>query len=671
MTKQQAKQRIEKLKKEINHHRYLYHVLDRLEISDAVFDSLKHDLDRLEKEYPEFITPDSPSQRVGGQALAGFSKVRHESPMLSLNDVFTDEEFWDWLKRIKKLVPSEPLDFYAEIKMDGLAVSLFYEKGIFVRGSTRGDGVTGEDVTLNLKTVEAIPLRLESERLPRSLSAKITGMLEVRGEVYMRKDVFEKINAEQKRNKQPLFANPRNAAAGSIRQLDPKITAARKLNFYAYDLITDLGQKTHQECHKLAASLGFPVNKYNQYCATPEAVINYHRKIGEMRKHFPYGSDGIVVNVDDVVLFKKLGAVGKAPRGALAFKYPAEQATTIVEDVQVQVGRTGALTPVAHLEPVLVAGSTISRATLHNMDEIKRLGLKIGDTVIVQKAGDVIPDVLKVMTHLRTGRERDFKMPKKCPVCGSPVAKKVGEVAYYCTNKKCYAQNQERLYHLVSKPAFNIDGLGPKILDQLVEIGLVKNAADIFALKKEDLMPLERFAEKSAANIAAAIDQSRKISFSRFIYSLGIRHVGEENAHLLARRFGNLKNLQKASLAEINEIHAIGEVVAGSVYAFFHNQTEIDLINQMIKNGVAVLAETEKRSLPLKNEIFVLTGTLKTMTRDEAKERIRDFGGSVSSVVSRNTDWLVAGAEVGSKHDKAKKLGVKIISEEEFLKMIR
>lgn len=671
MTRQQAKQRIEKLKKEINHHRYLYHVLDRQEISDAALDSLKHELSLLEKQYPQYITPDSPTQRVGGKPLPEFKKVRHEIPMLSLNDVFADEEFLDWLKRVGKLAPRETFDFYAEIKMDGLAVSLIYERGIFVQGSTRGDGFIGEDITQNLKTVEAIPLRLEIERLPKNWQSKAYGRIEVRGETYMRKDVFEKLNAEQKKKKENPFANPRNAAAGAIRQLDSKITAKRQLNFYAYDLITDLGQKKHEECHQLAEFLGIPVNKNDHYCGTAEDVIKFHEHVGKIRKNLPYWTDGIVVNINDLTLFKKLGVVGKAPRGAIAFKYPAEQATTVVEDIQVQVGRTGALTPVAHLKPVLVAGSTISRATLHNLDEIKRLGVKIGDTVIIQKAGDVIPDVAKVLTGLRTGHEREFHMPKKCPICGSAIIKKPGEVAYYCTNDKCFAQSQERLYHFVAKSALNIDGLGPKILDSLVAADLVKDAADIFTLKKEDLEVLERFAEKSAANIIASIEKSRRVPFSRFIYALGIRHVGEENAHALAKSFGNPEKLKAASLKELNQIPDIGDVVGKSVFDFFRDKNNIKLIDKFLANGVTVIPESVKHYRPLKNKTFVLTGALSSLTRDTAKEKIRDLGGEVSASVSEKTDFLVAGSEPGSKYDRAKKLGIKIIDEPEFIRMIK
>jgi DNA ligase (NAD+) len=671
MDRKQAKQRIEKLRKEINHHRYLYHVLDKQEISDAAQDSLKHELDVLEKQFPEFITPDSPTQRVAGRALDEFKKVRHETQMLSLTDAFSNQEFFDWVKRIQKLVPHEKMDFYAEIKMDGLAVALIYKNGLFVQGATRGDGIVGEDITQNLKTIEAIPLKLEIEKLPKAKQDLAKKEVEIRGEVYMRKDVFEKLNKEQKNKGSQIFANPRNAAAGSVRQLDSKITASRKLNFYAYDLVSDLGQETHEKSHELVKLLGVPANPHNRHCPNSQEVIEYHNQVAKIRSKLPYWSDGIVVNVNKIFTYKKLGVIGKAPRGALAFKYPAEQATTIVEDIQVQVGRTGALTPVAHLKPVLVAGSTISRATLHNMDEIKRLEVKIGDTVIIQKAGDVIPDVVKVLPRLRTGKEKEFRMPRNCPVCGSPAVRQPGEVAYYCSNKKCFAQSKEKLYHFVSKKAFEIDGLGPKIIDHLWQNDLVKNPADIFSLKKEDLESLERFAEKSASNIISAIEKSKHISLSRFIFGLGIRHVGEETAFALARRFGTLEKIKKASLEQINAVQDIGDVVAKSLYDFFQDEKNLKLVDNLEKAGVKIIPEHIKHKQTLSGKTFVLTGSLSVMTRDDAKAKIRDLGGDVSSSVSKETDFVVAGSEPGSKYDKAKKLGVKIIDEKEFLRMIK
>ena len=668
MNKQETKIRIEKLKKEINHHRYLYHVLDKQEISDAALDSLKHELDQLERQWPEFITPDSPTQRVGGKPLDEFKKVTHRAAMLSLTDVFSFEELQDWEDRNAKLVPNrKELDYFVEIKMDGLAVTLIYKNGIFVQGATRGDGKVGEDITQNLKTIEAIPLRLEIEKLPKAAKE-----LEVRGEVFMTKKVLEQLNREQEKKKLPTFANPRNAAAGSVRQLDPKITASRRLSFMAYDVVTDLGQKTHQEAHELMRQLGFKAGDHNEYCSSVQNVEVYHARIGKFRSKLPYWTDGIVVNVNSISTFKRLGVVGKAPRGAIAYKYPAEQATTVVEDIQVQVGRTGALTPVAHLKPVRVAGSTVSRATLHNMDEIGRLGVKIGDTVILQKAGDVIPDIVKVLPNLRAGKEKKFKMPEKCPVCGSKVVRREGEVAYYCSNKKCYAQQHENLCHFVSKAAFDIDGLGPKILEQLARADLVKNPADLFDLTEADVEPLGRFAEKSAANLVSAIQAAKEVSLARFIYALGIRHVGEETAIDLAQKFGTLEKLLNASFDEINDIHDIGDVVAKSAYNFFQDKHSRILIKKLQERGVYI--KSEKRiavKTGLTGKKIVVTGVLESMSRDEAKARIRGAGGDWVSSVSKNTDYVVVGSEPGSKYEKAKKLGVKITSEKEFLELLK
>ncbi|MDD5040079.1 MAG: NAD-dependent DNA ligase LigA [Patescibacteria group bacterium] len=673
MDRHAAQIRIQKLKAEINHHRYLYHVLDREEISDAALDSLKHELEGLERQYPEFITLDSPTQRVGGEPLDAFTKVSHSARMLSLVDAFSYEELQDWQIRNEKFVPpGTPFDYYAELKMDGLAVTLIYHAGIFWKGATRGDGVTGEDITQNLKTIEAIPLKLEFKKLPAEAHSRAEKEIEVRGEVFMTKKVFERLNSEQAKKKLQTFANPRNAAAGSVRQLDPKITASRQLSFMAYDLITDLGQTTHKEAHELLKQLGFRAGEQNKFCTSIEQVEAYHEMIGGIRGKLPYWTDGIVVNVNDVRLFKQLGVIGKAPRGALAYKYPAEQATTIVEDIQVQVGRTGALTPVAHLKPVKVAGSTVSRATLHNVDEIERLGVRIGDTVIVQKAGDVIPDIVQVLPKLRTGKEKKFVMPRKCPVCGSPVVRREGEVAFCCSNKQCYAQQHEGLRHFVSKAAFNIDGLGPKILEQLFRADLVKNPADLFSLRELDLTPLERFAEKSAENLITAIQASRHVTFARFIYALGIRHVGEETAIDLAERFGTIDKLMAAPPGELNAIRDIGDVVARSIHEYFSSKQNRELVRKLLQGGVVVTAERRPvRVTPLAGKKIVVTGTLASMSRDEAKARIREAGADWVSSVSKNTDYVVVGADPGSKAEKARKLGVKMLSEAEFVTMVK
>lgn len=687
LTKEEAKRRIEKLRKEIQHHDYLYYVLDKPEISDAAYDSLKRELIELEKQFPEFITPDSPTQRVGGPPLEKFEKVKHKVPMLSLQDAMDEKELKDWQERIKKLLaPSEKLDYFAELKMDGLAVSLIYKNGIFYKGATRGDGFTGEDVTQNLKTIKTIPLRLRLEELEKFLKKKIKEkIIEIRGEVFMSKKAFLELNEEQKKKKEPLFANPRNAAAGSVRQLDPKITASRKLDFYGYQIITEIGQKTHQEVHQFLKILGFKENPHNQFCKNIEEVINFHQKISKLREKLPYEIDGIVVTVNDDKIFKKLGVVGRTPRGSIAFKFPGLEATTKIKDIIVQVGRTGKLTPIAILEPVRVGGVTISRATLHNEDEIKRLDVKIGDTVIVQRAGDVIPDIKGVIKSLRPKGAKEFSMPKKCPICGSKVYKKEGEVDYYCSNKKCFALERRYLYHFVSKKAFDIEHLGPKIIDQLVNEGLIKDAADIFSLTQGDLEPLERFAEKSAQNLVEAIKKAKKILLPRFIYSLGIRHVGEETAQLLAQQViakSKIKNeklkikevlkiFQAISLEELQKIPDIGPIVGKSIYDWFHDKKNIKFLEKLEKAGVELEVPKIKISQKLKGLTFVLTGALKSMTREEAKEKIRLLGGNVSSSVSKNTDYVIVGEEPGSKYEKAKKLGVRIIDENGFLEMIK
>jgi len=678
MTKQEVKQRIEKLRKEINHHRYLYHVLDTQEISDPALDSLKHELYGLEQKYPEFITPDSPTQRVGGKPLDKFEKVHHQSPMLSIEDIFSKEELIGWQERIQKLVPHEKLDYFAELKIDGFAMSLIYKNGIFVQGSTRGDGLIGEDVTLNLKTIESIPLKLEihgkmpsQEMENRTRRLIENGEIEVRGEVYMDRHAFEKANKERKKQGLALYANPRNTAAGSIRQLDPKLAASRDLKFLAYDLVVDFGQTTHQEKHQIAKILGFKTDE-GVFCKNLEDIANFRNKIMKGREKLPFQIDGIVASVNSNRIFKKLGVVGKTPRGIIAFKFPAKQGTTIVEDIKVQVGRTGALTPVAYLKPVQIGGTTISRATLHNEDEIKRLGIKIGDTVIVERAGDVIPDIVQVLPGLRTGKEKEFRMPRVCPVCGSKVIRPEGEAIHRCSNPKCGIIRRMAICHFVSKKAFNIVGMGPKIINQLMDEGLVSDFSDLFELEEGDLMPLERFAEKSAEKLINSIQKSKEIPLKKFIFALGIRHAGEETAIELSNHFGNLEKLKKAKLEDLLKIQDVGEVVAKSIYDWFKNKSNLKLLEKLDKVGVKILSQKLKvKSQKLKDKIFVLTGELESMTRDEAKEKIRALGGDISESVSKNTDFVVAGKEPGSKYEKAKELGVKIISEKAFLKIIK
>lgn len=684
MERSEAKERIEKLKKTINRYRYLYHVLDKQEISEEALDSLKKELFDLEEAFPEFITSDSPTQRVGGRPLAKFEKVKHPEAMLSLNDAFSEDDMKDWLERISKIMTPEEissLDFFCELKIDGLAIELVYKNGTLAVGSTRGDGLVGEDVTQNLKTIEAIPLRLNSEAEtlsnlnkegPRiSFRGKNLQNVIVRGEAFITKNDFENLNKEQGKRRLSLYANPRNVAAGSIRQLDPKITAERGLDSFAYETLTDLGQNTHEEKHLILKALGFKTNPHNKYCKNLEEVFEFRERVMIQREKIPYEIDGIVVIVNNNKTFEKLGIVGKAPRGAIAYKFPLKQATTIVEDIQVQIGRTGAITPVAILKPVQVGGVTISRATLHNEDEIKRLDIKVGDTVIVGRAGDVIPDIIKVLPEMRKGTERKFRMPLSCPSCGTKLIKPEGEVAWRCPNAKCFARRREYFYHFVSRAAFNIEGLGPKIIDRLIEEGLVRDPADLFKLKEGDIVILERFAEKSADNLISSIQSRKRISLARFIYSLGIRNVGEETSNDLSRDFGSIEKLKEAKIEDLEKTTDVGPVVAKSISDWFSTRSNLELLEKIRKVGITIDNPKLGENNRLTGKVFVLTGTLETMEREEVKERIRKLGGEVSESVSRKTDFVVAGKEPGSKYRKAKELGIKIIDEEKFLEIIR
>lgn len=682
MDKMQAKKRMEKLRSEIEKYRYAYHVLDKSLISDAALDSLKNELQKLELEYPEFITLDSPTQRVGGEPLDKFNKVKHSSAMMSLYDAFSPQDMRDWEKRLEKILPTQ-FNYYAELKMDGLAVALVYEKGKFVLGATRGDGEVGEDVTQNLKTIEAIPLTLrrpeerELEKIGLNKEAikelyqdLDNGRLEARGEVIMTTKVFNELNEKNKKQGKPEFANPRNAAAGSIRQLDSKLTAERRLDFHVYSLAVDFGLKFHEQEHELARLLGFKVLKENKFCRNLDEAIKFHDYWETRRDNMPFECDGVVIVVNDLSLWPKLGFVGKGPRYMMAYKFAAEQATTKVEDVIWQVGRTGVLTPTAVLTPVKVYGVTVSRATLHNLDEIRRLGLKIGDTVILERAGDVIPKVVEVLPKLRTGGEKEIKVPKICPMCGGAVEKIENEVAFRCVNKNCYAVNLRRLAHWTSKNAMDIEGLGPKIIEQLYKEGLARDVGDFYNLTKDDLLPLERFADKSAENLIEAIKARKQVDLPKFIYALGIRHVGEESAINLAKTFGSLEKIKEASLEEINKIHDFGQVMAESVFNWFHDKHNLELLKKLEKNGLTIKPMLGLVKQKLAGKTFVLTGGLEKLTRDEAKAKIRELGGDVSSSVSKNTDYVVAGAEAGSKLEKAEKLGVKVIDEKEFLKII-
>jgi len=701
----EAKNRIEKLKKEINRYRYAYHVLNQSLISDASLDSLKKELFDLEAEYPEFITYDSPTQRVAGKPLKEFKKVRHIKPMLSFNDAFSEEDMRAWLERLENYLGHKiKPEFYCELKIDGLAIELTYEDGVLAQGSTRGDGLIGEDITQNLKTVEAIPLKTDGIK-QQVLSIKEDNerqawgvkKLVVRGEVFLTRKEFERLNKEQKEKGGKAFANPRNIAAGSVRQLDPKITASRKLDSFQYDIVSveggqpklkgEFAAATHEEEHELLKKLGFKTNPNNRRFDSLEEVFefrNYWEK-PEHREKLPYEIDGIVVMVNDNRIFEKAGAVGKAPRAAVAYKFSPKETTTVVEGIKVQVGRTGILTPVAILKPVEVGGVTITHATLHNVDQIQKLGLKIGDTVVVGRAGDVIPQITQVLKNLRTGKEKEFKMVSKCPIDNGEV---IREGAFYrCANPRCGARHREFLRHFVSRKAFNIEGLGPKIIERFMDQGLISDAADIFTLKKGDIETLERFGKKSAENIVSEVESRKEIFLDRFIYSLGILHIGEETSGLLAKKVSSVRREKKDKMEikdfleiarnltreELEQIPDVGPKVSESVYQWFRDKQNIGLLEKMEEAGVKIsirrqASGTEEKKLA--GLTFVLTGVLEAMSRDKAKEKIRELGGDVSESVSGRTDYLVVGAEPGSKLDKAGELGVKIIDEKEFLEIL-
>ena len=660
MDKAQAKKKIEKLRKEIHHHDHLYYVLDKPEISDAEYDKLFRELQELEKQFPDLITPDSPTQRVGGEPLKAFKTYTHKKPLLSLDNAMDEDELLDFDRRVREGLGKEKIDYVCELKMDGLAVSLIYKKGKFEVGSTRGDGVHGEDITQNLKTVKSIPLVMEE---PEDI--------EVRGEVFLPYDEFIKLNQEREEAGEAKFANPRNAAAGSLRQLDPKITAGRPLDIFAYYAETHPRLKTHLETLAQVKELGFKTNPNTRLCHGIEEVRQYIKHWETAREKLHYEIDGIVVKVNDLAYQEKLGFTSRAPRWAVAFKYPPMQATTIIEDIKVQVGRTGAITPVAYLKPVHLAGVVVKRATLHNEDEIKRKGIKVHDHVVVQRAGEVIPEVVKVVKDKRTGREKDFHMPKKCPACGGELFRPEGEAITRCVNAACPAQVKERIRHFCTREAMDIEHVGPALVDQLVEKKLVKDAADLYSLEKKDVQKLERFADKSAQNVIDSIEGSKDRPHDRLLYALGIRMVGRHVASLIAQHYDSLEDLFDIKADKLTRIAGIGPKVAASVEHFFSQKENHHLIERLKKAGVSVKAAKAKGPQPLKGKTFVFTGGLEKMTRPEAEELVRSLGGHPSSSVSKQTDYVVAGSEPGSKFDKAKKLGVKIISEAEFLKLVK
>ncbi len=710
MNKEEAKKRIEKLKSEIKHHRYLYHVLDKEEISEGALDSLKNELYQLEQKYPDLISPDSPTQRVAGEPLDKFKKVSHRERMLSLFDAFSSSDMKDWQDRNIKVYKENTgkdinsFEYYCELKLDGLAIAITYKNSKFFRGATRGDGKVGEDVSSNVKTIDSIPLEFReiSEKEYKDLGFNdkekkeiekyiYEDSIEIRGEAVMAKPVFESLNKKYKKEGKAVLANPRNAVAGSIRQLDPKIAHSRKMDFYVYGLSANskLNEicKTRARQDKLLALLGFKALKENKVYSNLEEVEDFQTYVEKNRNNLNFIIDGTVVKVNDLSLWDILGVVGKAPRYMMAYKFPAEQATTKVLDVIWQIGRTGTLTPTAVLEPVKVGGAVISRATLHNMDEIERLSLKINDTIIIERAGDVIPKVVKAMEKLRTGEEKKIKAPSTCPQCGSRVEQKEGEVAYRCTNDDCFAVKFKALSHFVSKGAMNIDGLGEKVVERLMQEALIKDISDLYELSVGDLETLERFADKSASNLIRAIDESRERDLYRFIYALGIRHVGEESAQILADEYNYygkskdesfvdilkmLEFFQKYSIEDWQRLPDFGPKVAESIYEFFHDEKNIELIKKLSKLGFKLKTkDLNKKDLKLKGESFVLTGSLDSLTRAEAKDKLKELGAKVSGSISKNTNYLVAGSDAGSKYEKAKSLGVKILNEKDFLDLIK
>lgn len=669
----ETKQRAEKLRELIGYHQKAYHTLDKPEISDEAYDSLVRELEELEREFPKLKS--DVLERIGGEPLKEFKKVPHKVPQWSFNDAFNEEDVEAFDERVKNFLRkagmNESPTYTCELKIDGLKIVLEYENGILKTAATRGDGKVGEDVTMNVRTINAVPLKLE----------KNIDII-VEGEIFLPKPEFERINAEQKKKGEEVFANPRNFAAGTLRQLDPKMVAKRKLDTFIYDIARseNIPENQEEELQELS-KLGFKVNKNFKLCKNIGEVIQFW-KCWQTRKDLQdYLIDGVVVKVNTKKYQDALGYTGKAPRFGIAFKFQAEQVTTVVEDIVLQIGRMGTLTPVAHLRPVVVAGSTVSRATLHNEDEIKRLDVRVGDTVILQKAGDVIPDIVRVLTKLRTGKEREFVWPKQVAECGDggEIERIPGEAAWRCKNKNSFTQIKRRFYHFAGKHAFDIDGLGPKIVDALLDAEIISSYDDIFTLKKGDLLNLERFAEKSADNLIVAIEKAKKVTLTRLIIGISIPQVGEETAILLAQNCGSIERLKEVKKEKLEEIEGIGPIVAESIVNWFKDKENIKILNKLLKH-VTINQTRYKLNLPdskagvksqkFANKTFVLTGTLQTMTRDEAKEKIRALGGSVSSSISKETDYVVTGENPGSKYDDAVKFEVQILNEEEFQKLI-
>jgi DNA ligase (NAD+) len=665
-----VEKKLEALREKISHHEYLYYVMDNPEISDAEFDKLMQQLKDLEAAHPELITPDSPTQRVGGKPREGFVKVPHSSPMLSLDNTYNEDELRDWERRVHELSGRSDVDYVCELKLDGMSLALIYEDGKLVRGITRGDGSIGEDVTLNVRTVRSVPLSVPKEKLKK---AGIPPNFEVRGELLMPTAAFKKLNEERERGGLATFANPRNFTAGTVRQLDASVTAERRLDFFPYILLEN-GRTYFDHHSKTLAALdtaGFKVNPNHKLVHSMAEVWSFIQQWEAKRDSLPYEIDGIVIKVDRTALQDELGFTGKAPRWAIAYKYAARAGITKLEDIRVQVGRTGKLTPVAMLAPVLIGGTTVRNATLHNMDEIERLGVRIGDWVQVERGGDVIPKVAKVIDDKDHPRgTRVFEMPEKCPVCGTKVVRTEGEVDYRCVNANCPAKLRETILHFASRGVMNIDGMGDALVIQLTDRGLVKNVADIYKLTKADLLSLERMGDKSAQNILNEIESSKKLPLERVIYGLGIRMVGERTAQFLAEHFGSMEELEKAGAEELQNVNEVGPRIAESIVEFFSIPANRKLVERLRDAGLKLTGQKKQRGTKPAGKTFVLTGTLAHFTRDEAKKMIEDAGGKVTSSVSKKTDYVVAGADAGSKLDKAKELGVAVIDEKEMKNIV-
>lgn len=664
-----AESKLESLRDQIRHHEYRYYVLDDPEISDAQFDRLMNELKKLEAGHPDLVTPDSPTQRVGGKPREGFVKAPHSVPMLSLDNAYSEEELRDWERRVHELSGHSDIEFVCELKLDGMSLALRYEGGKLARGITRGDGTTGEDVTANVRTVRSIPLSIPPGKLKK---AGIPADFEVRGEMLMPIASFKKMNEEQERRGLSPFANPRNATAGTVRQLEPSITAQRRLDFFAYILIAS-GKVPQGQWDTLNAldAAGFKVNPRRALAANSEEVWKFIGQWAEKRESLPYEIDGVVIKVNSFALQRELGFTGKAPRWAIAYKYAARAGITQIENIHVQVGRTGKLTPVAELKPVPIGGTTVSRATLHNMDEIERLGVKIGDWVEVERGGDVIPKVTRVIDDKDHPRgHKSFHMPERCPVCGGHVVRVEGEADHRCVNQKCPAKLRETILHFASRGVMNIDGMGDALVTQLTDRGMVKDIADIYKLTKEKLLSLERMGDKSAENILREIENSKKLPLERVIYGLGIRMVGERTAQFLVEHFGEMSAIEEAGEAELQQVEEVGPRIAKSIVEFFAEPKNRELVEELRAAGLTMKGKKKERGTKLAGKTFVLTGTLAHLTRDEAKKMIEDAGGKVAGSVSKKTDFVVAGAEAGSKLDKAKELGVKVINEDEMRDLV-